>query len=421
MKKIFTLVLLFISLNTFSQLLVENFDYPVGTVLSTSTSPVTDWFVNSGVGTNSPSVVSPGLTFAGYASSGIGNAVGLTTTGEDIYKVLSSSVTSGTVYASVLINVSAAQSAGDYFFHLSNNSTTFQPRLFAKSSGSGYTIGLSKGEASTSASYTTTVYNFNQTYLVILKYQFNSASTTDDEVSLFVIESTIPASEPVTPTIGPITSNTTDLALISRVCLRQGAAANAPTVVVDGIRVATDWTNAATMPLNLLGFRGAVINGDANLVWNTANEVNVAGFIVEKSTNGSNFENVGFVAAKNTASATYNFTTSLTVGNNFYRLKMMDKDGTYSYSKVITLNNRTGVKLELFPNPVVNTLTLTHEKATETARVKVTAIDGKILLTQVLQAGATQSTVDVSKLTKGTYVLVYDNDGKNSAVIFVKQ
>jgi hypothetical protein len=175
------------------------------------------------------------------------------------------------------------------------------------------------------------------------------------------------------------------------------------------------------MPLNLLGFRGAVINGDANLVWNTANEVNVAGFIVEKSTNGSNFENVGFVAAKNTASATYNFTTSLTAGNNFYRLKMLDKDGTYSYSKVITLNNRTGLKLELFPNPVVNTLTLTHEKATETARVKVTAIDGKILLTQVLQAGATQSTVDVSKLTKGTYVLVYDNDGKNSAIVFVKQ
>ncbi len=227
-------------------ILTENFNYTTGSALTTN-----GYTAHSGAGTNAISVVSPGLTYTGSTVSNIGGAASLTTTGEDINKTFTS-VTSGSVYASFLLNVSAAQATGDYFFHFGINpfaTTNLLARTFVKSSGAGYVMGISKG-STPAAVYSSTVLNFNQTYQVVVKYTINTPGTTDDLVAIY-IEPTLGAAEPVASVVGTAGGTDVSSAGIGSIALRQGSAANAATLKVDGLIVGNTWssvTPAAVIP-----------------------------------------------------------------------------------------------------------------------------------------------------------------------------
>jgi large repetitive protein len=222
-----------------SVLFTEEFNYTAGTSLTAS-----GWTAESGSGTNPLKAQSPGLTYAGYLSSGVGLACPMTTSGEDDSKSLGSSISSGGVYYAMLINASAAQS-GDYFACLWTSSSAQDARLYIKSSGSGFNIGVAKDTASATSpgvSYASTVYSFGTTYLVVVKYTFKTGSTTDDTVDLWV--NPTPGGTEPSPTLTH-TGGTTDPSNLNRFVLRQGSSGSAATVAVDGIRVATTWAEAA--------------------------------------------------------------------------------------------------------------------------------------------------------------------------------
>jgi hypothetical protein len=145
-----------------SQLLFEeNFAYTAGTLLTT-----VGYTLSSGT-TNPLTVGSSGLTFTSYPSVS-GNALPMTTTGEDDY-IGFAAQTSGSVYLFFLANVSAAQT-GDYIIALSPSTaqTNYYARFHMKSSGSGYLLGISKSnELAGGALYGTTVLSFGTTYLVV--------------------------------------------------------------------------------------------------------------------------------------------------------------------------------------------------------------------------------------------------------------
>lgn len=175
------------------------------------------------------------------------------------------------------------------------------------------------------------------------------------------------------------------------------------------------------VPLNLTLFSASLVNKEVSLVWNTANEINVDGFTIEKSTDSRNFKQIRFVAAKNTTTASYSFNDVMEAGVSYYRLKMTDKDGSFKYSSIVVLSSKPSTKLDVFPNPIVNTATLTHELAGTKATIKVVSIEGKNVFTQNIQVGATQSSIDVSKLVRGNYLIVFENEGKRATIQFVKQ
>ena len=222
--------------------MVENFDYTIGGLTANSGGV---WTENSGGGTNNIPVVAGGLTFTGYPSSGAGNQITFATTGQDAFRTFTTpSVTSGNLYVSFLINVQTAQAAGDYFFgFLPDNSTSnYTARTFIKSSGTGFVLGLSKGSvgANETAVYGTTEYSFNTTYLVVVKYSF-VGGTVNDVANIFVVDGAIPVSEPGVQSVGPTVSNNADQTNLGRVAIRQGGAANTPTLKMSGIRVAQAW------------------------------------------------------------------------------------------------------------------------------------------------------------------------------------
>ena len=133
-------------------LLEENFTF-------TGLLTANGWTAVSAGGTNAISAAAPGLTYPNLPSSGVGNAASLTTSGEDDRKQFGTTNTTGDVYTSFLVNVSAAQAAGDYFTMVGTGNSFFS-RVFAKSSGTGFQLGIQKGSTAPS-SYSTNDLAFN--------------------------------------------------------------------------------------------------------------------------------------------------------------------------------------------------------------------------------------------------------------------
>jgi len=117
---------------------------------------------------------------------------------------------------------------------------------------------------------------------------------------------------------------------------------------------------AQPLPLQLLDFTASVNEPcSARLLWHTAAETGVRGFEVEWGTDGRGYRRVGEVAA--TGAAAYHFVfDGLAEGQNFFRLKMVDMDGSFAYSPsaVVRANCATTNAPVVGPNPVTGDLSI---------------------------------------------------------------
>ncbi len=107
------------------------------------------------------------------------------------------------------------------------------------------------------------------------------------------------------------------------------------------------------LPLDLVNFEGNRNTNGIALNWNTANEDNVAGFEVQRSADGRNFQGIRSVNSTGSGANAYNLLDAQPVsGRNYYRLKMIDNDNKFKYSNIISLNwNVKDSKVLIFPNP----------------------------------------------------------------------
>jgi hypothetical protein len=245
-------------------LLVENFDYSVG---SLPVSPASVWVqVNSG---NAVQVISGSLSYTGYLP-GVGNSITIAS-GLD-YKAPITPCTSGSVYAAFLINVTTTTTAGDYIFHFmeSTTSTYYKGRVWLKqgTTASKFYLGVAKSGTTPAVAYSTTEYDAGTTYLIVLKYQINAGTTSDDIVTLYV-NPTLGSTEPATPTVTASDNTTTDGTSISLAALRQPSASTAPSLTFDGLRVATSWNDATsdlTAPVPTFNPSNATIDVATNII-----------------------------------------------------------------------------------------------------------------------------------------------------------
>ncbi|MBA4322772.1 MAG: hypothetical protein C0408_08145 [Odoribacter sp.] len=218
-------------------LLIENFSYTPGSSLTSN-----GWNSHSSAGINPVVVSSQGLVFPGYPSSDIGLSALMANTGEDVNKAFTT-VTTGSIFCAFLVQLNAIEN--DYFLHLSGIpvGNNYKGRIFTSGTGSTYNFGLSKGSGTTS--YTTgSPFTTATVYLLVLKYSITEGAS-NDEVSLYIISGAVPATEPLTASIGPLAdAGQTDLTNVSAVALRQYSSAQ--NILVDGIRVATKWEDAVS-------------------------------------------------------------------------------------------------------------------------------------------------------------------------------
>jgi hypothetical protein len=180
--------------------------------------------------------------------------------------------------------------------------------------------------------------------------------------------------------------------------------------------------NCTTMPLTLLSFSIAVTDSKVNTQWATTNEVDVALYQVEKSVNGKDFKSIGAVEAKGSLTLNnYSFVDEKVIaGASYYRLKMIDKNGSSKYSAIETVKTKS-VGLSVYPNPVKNTITVQHEIAAKGAMVSVMTVAGKPVFQSAVDAGATQTSIDAAKLAPGAYLVMFINNGVKLTKQFIKE
>ncbi|MDI9364893.1 MAG: T9SS type A sorting domain-containing protein [Flavobacterium sp.] len=418
MKKLFTLLLLATSCFTaFSQtLLIDDFNY---------SGKLTDngWRV-TGTSVVEEISTTTGLTYTNYTGSNIGNAANIIGTGQDVHRDFDSVKTDGaSIYCSFLLKVTdATAQTGAYFFHIGNKAvgnTTFGnfcARMYAKTDASG-NVNFAVLNTNTAPTYGTTNYAINTTYLIVIKYTISVGG--NDNVKMWIKSTGVPQSEVAA---GTPDFDVTDAGQnsVNAIGLRQ--ASGLPDVVLDGLRIGQSWSESV-LPVTLKSISASLINNQPQINWETSNETNFDYFGVEKSFDAKNFTEIARVAStKASNGSTYQYADiNKTLATQFYRLKMVDNDGTFKHSSVVAVNAKPSISLALYPNPVTNAIILSHPKAIAGAAVTITSIDGKILSTKNVQIGATQTSIDATKFVKGNYVVSFVNDGVASTTQLVKQ
>lgn len=124
-----------------------------------------------------------------------------------------------------------------------------------------------------------------------------------------------------------------------------------------------------TLPIELVSFKGEIdadldcSNAKINLSWNTLTELNAKSFEIERGKYG-NFESLGIVEAigESNRLQSYSFEDNQPLeGRVYYRLKMIDNDGTFKYSNIISINNCDERTLEFAPNPTNSSIFITGD------------------------------------------------------------
>jgi hypothetical protein len=178
-------------------------------------------------------------------------------------------------------------------------------------------------------------------------------------------------------------------------------------------------TTSVILPLTLIDFEATKKSNNVLLNWLTNNEQNVDGFRIERKTGSGDFESIGFVQAKNNSTNNYDFTDySPAKGVSYYRLKMVDIDGKFTYSKVIQMSYDANIQIMLYPNPVTDILYIKLSDA-QPAFAIVLNNTGQTVKKEKFTGNA--ATINLSDVPKGIYTVKINQGDKQSVVKVVKQ
>ncbi|HOZ76430.1 MAG TPA: endonuclease [Ferruginibacter sp.] len=173
------------------------------------------------------------------------------------------------------------------------------------------------------------------------------------------------------------------------------------------------WSCTGVLPVALIDFTAVKNDEGVLLQWKAGAETNLKQYEVERSIDGVSFTKTGIVIAQN--KAIYNLTdiNLPDVRSVFYRLKMMDNDGRFVYSKTVNVKlNRRNTDIRIYPNPAVNEIAVSLAQASmPNSVVKITDITGKEVLMQKTAVGQTTIRLKISNLPAGRYfVSVINNE-----------
>ncbi|HSN07584.1 MAG TPA: T9SS type A sorting domain-containing protein [Hanamia sp.] len=168
---------------------------------------------------------------------------------------------------------------------------------------------------------------------------------------------------------------------------------------------------AGTLPVTFNSVKATRQNKNINVEWKVANQTSIEKYEVERSADGISFEYLGTEKAtgNSAADASYNWIDENPLpGNNFYRVKSIDKSGRDEYSTIAKLNFGAGISsLSVYPNPATGGTVRLQMKdmAGGSYHLKLVNSEGKVLIQKdlVLPPGNSNETLNISQLPKGIY------------------
>lgn len=190
------------------------------------------------------------------------------------------------------------------------------------------------------------------------------------------------------------------------------------------------WTIESTTPtpLDWLSFNAYAKTGYNELTWETAREVNVKEFIVERSGDGLVFGNLAGLPASQTKSAHKNYTYYDKLPaqrKNYYRIKQVDFDGRYTYSPVRVIESIGRFFYKVYPNPLTNFVYVQIQQDQQDGPLtwKLLDVKGSVLKqnTEKLTAGTNSFSIELGNLQAGSYFLELQSKEIMERIPLVKQ
>ena len=179
------------------------------------------------------------------------------------------------------------------------------------------------------------------------------------------------------------------------------------------------------LPVKLVRFEGRRIAEGNKLAWETSSEVNNNHFVIERSENARQFYEIFKISGAGTSAIrnTYSFTdASYKPGINYYRLKQVDRDSSFAYSKIISIAGNETSKISFFPNPVQSLLNIeTTDLHMKTADLKVVNSAGQCVIHKnALSLNQGNVLLDLEKLSPGIYQIIIADEHVSHCISVVK-
>jgi Secretion system C-terminal sorting domain len=195
-----------------------------------------------------------------------------------------------------------------------------------------------------------------------------------------------------------------------------------PEVFIDNVSV-NDL--GSLVPLKLISFNSKLtINNIVELNWETVDEINVKNIEVEKSIDARNFKTIATITAQNKPQNKYILNDAIEENILlYYRLKIIDIDGTFMYSKIIIIKNKSSKNITyILENPTKNIITLVNTPQ-KTFSVSLINGNGLTLSKNIYNNTSlnTKTTLDISTLAVGVYYLKINSLENNETLKFIKQ
>lgn len=200
--------------------------------------------------------------------------------------------------------------------------------------------------------------------------------------------------------------------------------------VSDNFNCVTDVFNIQTdvLPLELISFEGEEVLTKIKLNWKTASEVNVLKIVLEKSNDAIHFFEIYHTPTKGNTNGSLYETFDLFPynGKNYYRLKIIDEDGSFKYSKVISVDfdNNEVEDILVYPNPSKNIFYIqTRNLGNEEVNLSVYNPEGQRVLYEgkVLIPFNNYLTMDLSQLAAGIYVIKMESRSQTFMQKIIKE
>ena len=159
------------------------------------------------------------------------------------------------------------------------------------------------------------------------------------------------------------------------------------------------------LPIELTNFKASKSGNQSLLAWTTSSESDNQHFAIERSKDGKNFKEIGIVNSKGASYEKQDYTfidPTPAKGFNYYRLKQVDFNGKYDYSKVEMVALKGFAEVMLYPNPAKESITI-ETSATDKHDVKIMDYMGRIWLSKTLENDVNQ--LNIASLPKGLYFL----------------
>ncbi len=170
-----------------------------------------------------------------------------------------------------------------------------------------------------------------------------------------------------------------------------------------------------TLPVQLVNFKASISQKAVITNWQTAREKNAKLFEIQRSLDGLSFYTIGQVSAKGNGAHEYSYTDhSPALGVNYYRLQVIDHDGTISFSEIAkVVNGEAADDFAVFPNPAKNIITINGKLINH---ISLYNAEGKLQLSKDWK-DATNPTIDLGQLHSGVYYVHISSSRKTKPVV----